>query len=187
MVWDLELPRFCVCNRRRSWDTALTDRGPAGREHRADTRPKTQDKEYGALLGLTTGGVAAGGRAYIVLKEELYTPGSSHALTRSSGRGLVEQVDRRQDVVFVRLNDATVHNHLVQNEVRFLEVEHDVQLAHILKVAIECLDECVDELEDGEFILIFAFNANNEKEGRVTSIHDLVPTVLKEGALRLRA
>ena len=34
-----------------------------------------------------------------------------------------------QDVLFTRLHNATIHHHLFQHEVHFLQMEHDIKLA----------------------------------------------------------
>ena len=41
---------------------------------------------------------------------------------------LVQQLNWREHVVLVGLDDASIHDHLVQNEVGLLEIEHDVEL-----------------------------------------------------------
>ena len=54
---------------------------------------------------------------------------------------------RREDVVLVRLDDAAVHDHLVEDEVGLLKVEHDVQLtlrrerAHVSEVRLRFLQK----------------------------------------------
>eukprot|EP01052_Picozoa_sp_SAG31_P009490 SAG31_NODE_499_length_14841_cov_7.930471_5_plen_130_part_00 len=66
-----------------------------------------------------------------------------------------------------------------------LEVLHDVQLAHVLKVPVEGLDEGVDELQDGQLVLVV--RADDEEERGVPSVHDALlvvrPGELEEGAL----
>ena len=37
---------------------------------------------------------------------------------------------------------------------RLLEVEHDVELAHVLEVTVESLDQRVDELEARQLVLV---------------------------------
>ena len=96
---------------------------------------------------------------------------------------LIQKLNGREDVRLVRLDDAPVHDHLVEDEVRLLEVEHDVELAHVLKIAVERLDERMDELEDRELVLIVALDAHNEEERRVPSVYDLVSAKFVKGAL----
>ena len=48
---------------------------------------------------------------------------------------LLEQVKRREHIILIGLDDGAIHHHLVEDEVRLLEVEHDVELADVLKVA----------------------------------------------------
>ena len=97
--------------------------------------------------------------------------------------GLIQKLNGREDVRLVRLDDAPVHDHLVEDEVRLLEVEHDVELAHVLKIAVERLDERMDELEDRKLVLIVALDANNEEERRVPSVNDLVAAKFIKGTL----
>mmetsp|Transcript_8323 Transcript_8323/g.13960 ORF Transcript_8323/g.13960 Transcript_8323/m.13960 type:complete len:113 (-) Transcript_8323:313-651(-) len=82
---------------------------------------------------------------------------------RSCSGCFVQQVDGGKYVVFVRLNDATIHHHLVEDEVRLLKVEHDVQFTHVLEVTIQCLNEGMDELKHSKFILVFPLNSDDEK------------------------
>ena len=64
----------------------------------------------------------------------------------SKGLGcvLVHQHNGRHDVLLVGLDNAAVHDHFVKHEVDGLEILHDVQLTHVLEVAVERLDEGVD-------------------------------------------
>jgi hypothetical protein len=43
-------------------------------------------------------------------------------------RGFLHKLDGRQYVLFARLHDATIHHHLFEHEVDFLQMEHDVKL-----------------------------------------------------------
>eukprot|EP00962_Isochrysis_galbana_P045253 scaffold17751_cov227-Isochrysis_galbana.AAC.4 len=47
------------------------------------------------------------------------------------------------------------------------------------------LDQGVDELEDGELVLILALDTDDEEERGVPSVYYLVPAILEEGALGL--
>lgn len=58
----------------------------------------------------------------------------------------VHHFEWREDVGFVGLHDLATHHHLVQNEVCPLQVEHDVQLTHILEILVQSLHQGMDEL-----------------------------------------
>lgn len=47
----------------------------------------------------------------------------------------------------------SITNHLIEDVVRFLNVKHDVQFTHILKVFVQGLDQIVDELKICHLIL----------------------------------
>ena len=53
-----------------------------------------------------------------------------------------------QDIGLIGLNDAAIHDHLVQNEVRLLNIKHYVELAHIFEVLVQCLYQIVNEFEE---------------------------------------
>lgn len=81
-----------------------------------------------------------------------------HLLTKSiplrlSLLQLVQHVQRGKDQRLVGLHNLAVHDHLVEDVMRLLDVIHDVQFAHVLKVLIHCLNQIVDELEVGHFVL----------------------------------
>jgi len=133
------------------------------------------------------------------------------SLTALAVARLVQELHRREHVRLVCLNNATVHDHLIKDEVSLLKIEHDVQLAlpgrfmcmvwahehevslsrgmckwmpvwackprqaslktqhakanahHILKIPVEGLHERVDELKDGQLILIIALYSHDEE------------------------
>ena len=62
--------------------------------------------------------------------------------------------DHLQCLLLRALHDVPSHDHLFQNEVGLVEVEDEVQLAHIAKVAVEDLDEVVDDVEHNEFVVL---------------------------------
>ena len=67
--------------------------------------------------------------------------GAQSALSRSHNRQLRSSPGRGRALP------------LTKDEVRLLQVEHDVQLAHVLKVLVHGLHERVDELEHAQLIL----------------------------------
>lgn len=58
----------------------------------------------------------------------------------------IEDVQGRQDEGLIRLDNLTVHDHLVQHVVGLLDIIHDVQLANILEIFIEGLHQVMDKL-----------------------------------------
>ena len=54
------------------------------------------------------------------------------------------------DCGFAGLHDFASDDHLVQNLVDFVKIEHEVQLAHTPEVLIEHLHEQVNELNECE-------------------------------------
>lgn len=65
----------------------------------------------------------------------------------------IEDVKRSQDQGLVGLYDLPVHDHLVQDVMRLLDVVHDVQLADVLEIFVHGLHEVVDELQVCHFVL----------------------------------
>eukprot|EP00307_Rebecca_sp_RCC1486_P015198 CAMPEP_0119414282 /NCGR_PEP_ID=MMETSP1335-20130426/6755_1 /TAXON_ID=259385 /ORGANISM="Chrysoculter rhomboideus, Strain RCC1486" /LENGTH=122 /DNA_ID=CAMNT_0007439153 /DNA_START=69 /DNA_END=437 /DNA_ORIENTATION=- len=82
---------------------------------------------------------------------------------KSHARRLVEQVYRGENVVLVRLDDAAIHQHLIDDKVRFFQVEHDVELAYILKVPIKCLYKGVNELQNRQLVLVVTLDTDDEE------------------------
>ena len=68
-----------------------------------------------------------------------------------------------QRLLLATLHDEPAYNHLLQNEVCLVEVEDQVQLADIAKVAVKDLDEVMDDVEDDELV-VFLLDAGNEVE-----------------------
>lgn len=125
----------------------------------------------------------------------------------------LKQLERLQHVCLVRALDhlaARRGDHLVEHVVGRLEVKHDVELADVAEVAIERLDERVDEFERRE--AVFATNAaafarsscsfssacsavtmeassvdaDEEEERGVAAVDDADAAVVDERALRKR-
>ena len=82
------------------------------------------------------------------------TPASPAASTSTSASTpVLDQLDRFQDVCFVGLNNLTIHHHLLHYKMRLFEIEHNVQLAHVLKVFVQRLHQRVDKLQDSKLVL----------------------------------
>ena len=58
-------------------------------------------------------------------------------------------------------HDVTSNDHLFQYEVGLMEVKDEVQLANIAEVAIEDLDEMMDDIQHDQFV-IFLLYARHE-------------------------
>ena len=61
--------------------------------------------------------------------------------------------DDLQDGARARLHDEPTDDHLVDDPMHLLAVEDDVELAHILEMAVERLDENLDQVENAELTL----------------------------------
>ena len=57
-------------------------------------------------------------------------------------------------------------DHLFQYEIGLMEVKDEVQLANIAEVAIEDLDEMMDDIQHDQFV-IFLFYARHEVQRRI--------------------
>ena len=102
----------------------------------------------------------------------------------SPTRRLFEDSDGSENARAIRLAYLPVRNHLVENHVRAIDVEHDVELANVLEILIERFDDVVYEFQDGELVL-FAVDAEDEVERRVLAIDDLHVAIFHVGALAL--
>lgn len=64
----------------------------------------------------------------------------------------------------------------------FLNVVHDVKLAHVLEILVHGLHQIVDEFQISHFILFLGVHADDEVQGCVASVDHLVATILDERA-----
>jgi len=63
-------------------------------------------------------------------------------------------------------HDEAAHDHFFQDEVRLVEVENQVQFAHVTEVAVEYLYEVVDDVQHDQFV-VRLLNARHEVQRRV--------------------
>ena len=70
---------------------------------------------------------------------------------------------RREYIVLVRLDNASVHDHLIENEVRLLQIEHDVKFANVFEISVKRLNKRMDEFEYGKFVLKMGRLLSEEK------------------------
>lgn len=88
---------------------------------------------------------------------------------------------RQHNLLTGLLNLARQEN-LVQDSIHLVEVEDQVQLAHVPEEGVEHLDKEVDRLEVGELVVV-GVDARAEEEPRVPPVHDLVVAELDEVGL----
>lgn len=89
-----------------------------------------------------------------------------------------------QDNLLARLLDLAGQKDLVEDGIDLVEVEDQVQLAHVAEEGVEHLDEEVDGLQVGELVVV-GVDAGAEEEPRVAPVDDLVVAELDEVGLVL--
>lgn len=82
---------------------------------------------------------------------------------------LIQMLEPCQNHLFTRLFDLAGQEDLVQNGVNFVEIEHEIELAHVPEELIEHLDEEVYGLEIGELV-VGAVDADAKEEPGVSTI-----------------
>ena len=117
----------------------------------------------------------------------VYTPLSSYTSARARLREralplveLVELLDAVQNRLLRRLLHLAREEELVEDHVDLVEVEDEVELAHVAKELVEELDEEVDRLEV-EQLVVGHVDAQREEEARVPPVDELVLRVLRGG------
>ena len=90
----------------------------------------------------------------------------------------------RQNNLLARLLNLARKEHLIQDGVHLVEVEDQIQLAHVAEEGVEHLDEEVDGLEVGQLVVV-GVDAGAEEEPRVAPVDDLVGAELDEVGLVL--
>lgn len=93
---------------------------------------------------------------------------------------LIQNMKRCKDQGLIGLDNLSVHDHLIQNIVSLLNIVHDVQLAHVLKIFIHCLHQVVNELQICHFIVLLQVDSHDEVEAGVPAVDYLVASVLNE-------
>ncbi len=69
--------------------------------------------------------------------------------------------------------DHAAHDELVEDEMDFVHVENQVELADILEALVQGLDENLDQVQDAELRLA-RVDAEHEEQGGVVSVDELV-------------
>ncbi len=90
-----------------------------------------------------------------------------------------------QHVLLAALLHLARQQQLVEDEVGLLEVEDDVELAHVAVVLVHLLHEPVDDLERDELV-VGRVAPGDEEERRVSAVHDLRVCNRQRGAAPLR-
>lgn len=86
--------------------------------------------------------------------------------------------------LLARLLNLARQEDLVEYRVDLVEVEDEVELAHVAEEGVEYLDEEVDGLEVGELVVV-CIDARAEEESRVPPVHHLVVSELDKVRLVL--
>ena len=98
---------------------------------------------------------------------------------------LIQVLQPRQDDLLAGLLDLAGEEDLVEDGVDLVEVEDEVELAHVAEEGVEHLDEEVDRLEERQLVVV-GVDARAEEEPRVPPVHDLVvPELDKVGLVLL--
>lgn len=80
-------------------------------------------------------------------------------------------------------NHALMHASATGCVAHLVEVEHEVQLAHVFKVVVQDLYKQVDGLYQGQLI-VRDIDAHGEEQARVPPVDDLVRAVLQGQQVR---
>lgn len=83
------------------------------------------------------------------------------------------------DCASAGLGNVTAVHQLVQDEVRLVEVEDEVEFAHISKIFVEDLHKWLDQFKDDELVLIFVDNCD-EVQTCITLVDYFVVFVVEE-------
>jgi len=97
---------------------------------------------------------------------------------------LIQVLQPRQHHLLASLLDLAREEDLVQDGVDLVEVEDEVELAHVAEEGVEHLDEEVDGLEVGQLVVV-GVDARAEEEPRVPPVHQLVVAELDKVGLVL--
>lgn len=97
---------------------------------------------------------------------------------------LIQMLQPSQNNLLARLLDLAGQKDLVEDGIDLVEVEDQVQLAHVAEEGVEDLDEEVDGLQVGELVVV-GVDAGAEEEPRVAPVDDLVVAELDEVGLVL--
>ena len=110
--------------------------------------------------------------------------GNVHLLDRRHGLGrraanarlallhLVHLVDTGHYLGHVGLEDHAAHAELLKNVLDLVEVEDEIELAHVLEAFVQRLHEHLDEVEDAELALA-GVDAKDKVESGVVSVDEL--------------
>ena len=88
----------------------------------------------------------------------------------------------RQHHLLTRLLNLAGEEHLVQDGVHLVEVEDQIQLAHVAEKRVEHLDEEMDRFQIRQLVIV-GVDARAEEQARVPPVDDLVVAELDEVGL----
>lgn len=97
---------------------------------------------------------------------------------------LVEVLEAREHDLLGGLLDLAGEEDLVEDGVDLVEVEDEVELAHVAEEGVQHLDEEVDRLQVRQLVVV-GVDARAEEKPRVPPVHDLVVPELHEVRLVL--
>ena len=97
---------------------------------------------------------------------------------------LIKMLQPRQNNLLARLLNLTGQEDLVQDGVDLVEVEDQVELAHVAEEGVEHFDKEVDRLQVGQLVVV-GVDAGAEEEAGVPAVDDLVVAELDKVGLVL--
>lgn len=97
---------------------------------------------------------------------------------------LVQVFKPRQDNLFASLFNLASKEDLVENSIYFVKVENKIKLTHVSEESVEHLNEEVNCLEVGEFVVV-GVDAGAEEEAGVAAVDDLIISELDKIGLVL--
>ena len=69
-------------------------------------------------------------------------------------------------MLLAALDNVAAHDHFLENEVRLVEVENQIQLAHVSEVFVENLDEVMDDVQHNQLV-VFLLDAGYKIQRRI--------------------
>ena len=77
-----------------------------------------------------------------------------------------------EDFGLTGFSDFASQKHFVDDGINFVEIEDEVQLADVVEILVQHLDEVVDRLQVHQ-VVVTHVHANAEVQARVSPVHDL--------------
>jgi hypothetical protein len=89
-----------------------------------------------------------------------------------------KQTNPKSKYLVAGFYDSSIHDHFLQQHVRAIQIEHNVQLTHIAKKLVQRFHQQMNKLQNRKLIF-FRIGRHNEKQRRVSAINDLVILIPK--------